>query len=85
MLMRAFKLYGDMGWPMDFQRTRLLVSEAATRMRGVDRKFGHPFVCSNLCVKDLFIIHVTIFFLISIPCVQRRQLPRKQLIDTRCQ
>lgn len=52
MLMRALKLYVDMGWPMDFQRTRLLVSEAATRMRGVDRKFGHLFVCSNLCVKD---------------------------------
>jgi hypothetical protein len=44
---RALKLYGEMGWPMDYQDIRHMMSQAAADAKRVDWKSGQPYVCST--------------------------------------
>lgn len=48
---RALKLYSDMGWPMDYQAIRLMLSEAAADMNRVDWKRGDAYVVSRSYVR----------------------------------
>jgi hypothetical protein len=50
---RALKLYGEMGWPMDYQQIILMFSDAARHAGKIDWKTGQPFNCCLhlLCVS----------------------------------
>jgi hypothetical protein len=43
----ALKLYGDMGWPMDYQQIRVMFSQAAAKMKRVDWKSGQDMFAAR--------------------------------------
>lgn len=49
---RALKLYGDMGWPMDYTAIGDMMAEAAKKAGKIDWKTGKPFVvCAAYVAK----------------------------------
>ena len=49
---RGFKIYGDMGWPMDFEAIRCVFVDAVRREQKVDWRTGKLYKVSLTYVRD---------------------------------